>query len=29
MIAAMLLKAPTRRRITDDLGLDWQQQEFE
>ncbi|MEI9810206.1 MAG: hypothetical protein WDO16_21345 [Bacteroidota bacterium] len=27
MIAAMLAKAPTRRRVTDDLALDWKQQQ--
>ncbi|MEI9908639.1 MAG: FAD-linked oxidase C-terminal domain-containing protein [Bacteroidota bacterium] len=27
MIAAMLLKAPTLKRVTDDLGLDWKQQQ--
>ncbi len=30
MIIAMLVKAPTLKRVSDDLGLDWQQQqEFE
>jgi len=27
MIAAMLVKAPTRRRVIDELALDWKQQE--